>query len=265
MKSLRIVLLRSNAVAPDPAVEKVADALLSAGHSITILGWNRLGDPEENVKVTSGEIPAVRFNIPAKFGSGFKSFAPLFKFQLSLLKWLKKHKNEYDAIHAFDFDTGLVAKYIAKKYNKKLVYHILDFYIDSHGLANNKLGKFIKKIEFGVINFADVCIICSEKRAEQIKGSFPKKLVVIHNTPQYNLCEPDDSLKIQGNREKCRIVYVGILAGSRFIKQMADIVSKDERFEFHIGGFGNMAKSLEEYSHKFNNIFFVLYWLIVFF
>lgn len=256
MKPLRIILLRSNSVAPDPAVEKVADAMLSAGHNVKILAWDRLGDSGDTVTVKSGEIPIVRFNIPAKFGAGIKSFLSLARFQIKLLKWLKHHKKEYDVIHAFDFDTGLVAKYIAKKYSKKLVYHILDFYIDSHGLANKKIGNIIKKMEFSIINYADVNIICTEKRMEQIKGSCPKKLIIIHNTPQYDLCEQDPDFEIKGDKNKCRIVYVGILAGSRFIKEIADIVSMDDRFEFHIGGFGNMDETLEEYSREFNNIFF---------
>ena len=38
---LKVVLLRSNPVSPDPPVEKMADALLSQGYEVTILGWNR--------------------------------------------------------------------------------------------------------------------------------------------------------------------------------------------------------------------------------
>lgn len=255
MNGLRVVLIRSNAVAPDPPVEKVADALLKAGHSVTILGWDRLGDEGDTVKLKSGNVPIVRFTIPAKFGSGMKSLLPLSKFQLAVSKWLRQHKNEYDVIHAFDFDTGLVAKSAAKKYRKKLVYHLLDFYVDSHGLQNKRLGKIIKKLEFKVINCADVSIICTEKRRDQIKGSSPKKLIIVHNTPQYDV-GGEDNFQIRGSREKIKIVYVGILAGSRFIREIADLVSKDERFEFHIGGFGNMQSTLEEYDSKFENIFF---------
>ena len=115
MNSLRVVLIRSNSVAPDPPVEKVADALLKAGHSVTILAWDRLDENGNTIKLKNGEVPIIRFKIPAKFGAGMKSFVPLFKFQLAILKWLKKHKKEYDIIHAFDFDTGLVAKSISKR------------------------------------------------------------------------------------------------------------------------------------------------------
>ena len=255
MKKLRVILIRSNSVAPDPPVEKVADALLKAGHSVKILAWDRLNEQGDTVKLNGAEAPIVRFKIPAKFGAGMKSFIPLFKFQQAILKWLKKHRNEYDVIHAFDFDTGLAAKSISKRYKKKLVYHLLDFYVDSHGLQNKKLGRLIKKLEFGVINYADVSIICTEKRAEQIAGSNPKKLVVIHNTPQYNSGD-GNSFEIKGKPDKIKIVYVGILAGSRFIKEIAEIVSEDERFEFHVGGFGNMEKLLREYDERFENVFF---------
>ena len=37
----RVVLLRSNPVAPDPPVEKLADCLLSQGYEVIIIGWDR--------------------------------------------------------------------------------------------------------------------------------------------------------------------------------------------------------------------------------
>ena len=88
MEKSRVVLIRSNSVAPDPPVEKAADALIKAGHSVTILAWDRLDEKGDTVKLKSGEVPIVRFKIPAKFGAGMKSFIPLFKFQLAILKWL---------------------------------------------------------------------------------------------------------------------------------------------------------------------------------
>ena len=37
----RVVLIRSNPVAPDPPVEKMADALIQNGYSVIILAWDR--------------------------------------------------------------------------------------------------------------------------------------------------------------------------------------------------------------------------------
>ena len=38
---MRIILLRSTAVMPDPPVEKMANALITLGHKVKILAWDR--------------------------------------------------------------------------------------------------------------------------------------------------------------------------------------------------------------------------------
>ena len=38
---MRIVLIRATEVMPDPPVEKMANTLISHGHSVTILAWDR--------------------------------------------------------------------------------------------------------------------------------------------------------------------------------------------------------------------------------
>lgn len=245
----RVVMVRSNPVAPDPPVEKIADCLLSQGYEVTILGWDRGStstEPNGTITFEHGNARVVRFGIPAEFSAGIKkNLLPLAKFQLSILKWLKGHRNEYDIIHSFDFDTGFIADKIAKKYNKTLIYHILDFYIDSHIVPGSFMREKVKNAEFSVINNAYATIICTDKRREQIAGSSPKRLEIIHNTPKAFGSISNDFEAIKSS-EKFKIVYVGILAGSRFLREIMEFVEKDERFEFHIGGFGTMEAEIEQ-------------------
>lgn len=255
----RVVLIRSNPASPDPPVEKMADTLLTNGYEITILGWDRgssVPEKTEHVSLEHGAATIVRFGIPAMFNGGIKkNFFPLLKFQIRLYKWLKKHREEYDIIHSFDFDTGFMASRIAKKYNKKLIYHILDFYVDSHRIPSGYLKSKIKNTEFSIINGADATIICTEKRLEQIAGTNPKRLEIIHNTPKavsrisHDFCELKKS-------SRCKIVYVGILAGSRFLREIIKFVEKDDRFEFHIGGFGIMENEILQAAEKCERILY---------
>ena len=255
----RVVLIRSNLVSPDPPVEKVADALIANGYEVSVLGWDResnITEKKEILTLEHGMVKIVRFGIPAIFGGGIKkNLLPLTKFQISLHKWLKKHKNEYEIIHSFDFDTGFIANKIAKKYNKQLVYHILDFYVASHNIPNGFLKSKIKNAEFAIINNADATIICTEKRREQIAGTTPKKLEIIHNTPKA-INQTSDSFSEIRNSNRCKIVYVGILAGSRFLREIIKFVEQDERFEFHIGGFGIMENEVAEAAKKCERIFY---------
>ena len=255
----RVVLIRSNPVSPDPPVEKAADTLIANEYEVSVIGWDRGSDVAEKTEtlvLEHGTAEIVRFGIPAMFDGGIKkNLLPLSKFQIRLRKWLIKHRNEYDIIHAFDFDTGFIANKIARKNNKKLIYHILDFYIDSHTIPSKYLKSTIKNAEFAVINNADATIICTEKRREQIAGTTPKRLEIIHNTPKA-VNQISDSFSELRNSTRCKIVYVGILAGSRFLREIIKFVEQDERFEFHIGGFGIMEREVTEAAQKCERIFY---------
>lgn len=254
----RAILLRSNPVNPDPPVEKVALALLNAGYSVTIIGWDRDADyaaRSESLRIGAHEAEVIRFGIKAQFGGGVKkNLFPLFLFQKRLLGWLKTNKAAYDMIHAFDFDTGFVASKCAKKFGKKLVYHILDYYVDSHMLRRTVLEKPILKLENSIINFADATVICTEKRKEQIAGSTPKRLAVIHNTPSSaQMKECDKKTKHTG---RIKIVYVGILQPARLLKEIAEAVSENDNVELHVGGFGSYAEFFEDMAERCDNIYY---------
>ena len=255
----RVVLIRSNPVSPDPPVEKVANALIANGYDVSVIGWDRgsnITEKSDHLAHEYGIVKIVRFGIPAMFDGGIKkNLIPLAKFQNRLYKWLKKHRDEYDIIHSFDFDTGFVANKIAIKYNKRLIYHILDFYIDSHNVPSEFLKSRVKKAEFSIINNADATIICTEKRREQIYGSTPKKLELIHNTPKA-INQISDSYHELRNSTRCKIVYVGILASSRFLSEVIKFVEHDDRFEFHIGGFGIMENEVARAAKRCERIFY---------
>lgn len=254
----RVILLRSNPVDPDPPVEKAALALLKAGYRVRIIGWDRDADYVEKkdfIQITDYKVEVIRFGIKAQFSGGIKkNLLPLCVFLNRLRTWLIRNQATYDIIHAFDFDTGFVASRYAKKFHKKFVYHILDYYVASHGLRKTALEKPILKLENSVIDCADAAIICTEKRKEQIAGSTPKRLEIIHNTPsaaQFKKCE---SKTKQTGRVK--IVYVGILESSRLLKDIAAAVSENSSIEFHVGGFGMLEQFFEDQSNAFDNIFY---------
>lgn len=253
----RVVLIRSNAVSPDPAVEKMANTLLELGYRVTILGWDRECNYKSNIKMlnfSNGKAELVLFGIKAEFGAGLRgNFKPLLLFQLRIRKWLKDNMNSIDVIHAFDFDTGFIVRKTMKP-SIKLVYHILDYYIDSHGLRGF-LGRTIRLLENRIIESADATVICTEKRKEQIAGCNPKRLCVIHNTPDAKIIDTSLSVKT-GDDSKIKIVYVGILVGSRLLKEITEIVTNDNRFEFHVGGFGNLEKFFIDCSDRYENVYY---------
>lgn len=257
MKYLNIVFIRSNPVDPDPRVEKEVNALLKAGHSVTILAWDRSAEyrlKESELHLQNGTANIYRFGIPAIFGGGMKrNLIPLLKFQLSIYQWLNKNIDSFDAIHACDFDTAFTSSKVAFKYKKKFIYDIFDYYVDAFNVPS-KIKALIEKKDQTIMNNADAVIICTEKRKEQIAGANPQKLVVIHNTPPSYSKEKLRTLNL--SKDKVKIVYVGILDEGRLIKETAEIVKSNLDYEYHVAGFGRLAPLLEEMSMKYNNIFF---------
>lgn len=253
---MRIVFLRSNPVDPDSRVEKEVNSLIKAGHVVEILAWDRSDKytiKETVLNLEAGDARIYRLGIPAKFGGGIKSnLGALIIFQIKMYKWLYKNRNNYDIIHACDFDTAYTAFQFSRLFKKKLVYDIFDYYVDAFGVPSS-MKAVIEKIDKKIINSADAVIICTEKRKQQISGTNPKRLEVIHNTP----AKMKSNLN-RGNFDEVtiKIVYVGILDEGRFIKEIADIVKNHKNYEFHVGGFGQLESYFREISKKHNNIIF---------
>ena len=257
MSTLNIIFLRSNPVDPDSRVEKEVNALLKAGHSIKILAWDRSSKyrfKKATLCFENGDAEIYRFGLPATFGGGMKkNLVPLLKFQIRIYQWLKKNINSFDAIHACDFDTAYISSKIAHKYQKKFIYDIFDYYVDAFNVPS-RIKALIEKKDHAIINNADAVIVCTEKRKEQIAGTSPKKLVIIHNTPPNNYGQELGTLNL--SKDKVKIVYVGILDEGRLIRETAEIVKSNLDYEYHVAGFGRLAPLLEDMSNRYENIFF---------
>lgn len=253
---MRIVFLRSNPVNPDSRVEKEVNSLIKEGYDVKIVAWDRGKKHnfiESILNLDEGRVKIYRCGIPATYGGGMrKNIIPLIKFQIKLFQWLYLNRKEFDVIHACDFDTALIACIFAKMYKKKLVYDIFDFYVDSYNVPSY-LKKIIKKVDYYVINSANAVIICSEQRKEQIKGSNPKQIIVLHNTPKMYA---QKFCKLKSCSTNIKIVYVGILSRHRFLEEIVDVIKNNENFEFHVGGFGELERYFEQMSKKYKNIIY---------
>ena len=256
---MRIILIRATEVMPDPPVEKMANTLISQGHKVTILAWDRANTYTERTsfkKLANSETEIVHFGIPAKYSGGIKAnFKGLLLFQMRITRWLFQHRKEYDAVHAFDFDTGFASMLCCKLLRKKFVYHVLDYYVEGHILPSRILNSVIEFCEVRVINSADATIICTEKRIEQIRKASPRKLYVIHNTPDM-VQQSDSSFALKGDAGKVRLVYVGVLSRMRLLKETVEAVSKMDDVEMHIGGFGEYEDWMQKAAEQHNNVFF---------
>lgn len=249
----KVIFVRSNPVCPDPRVEKEVDCLNEAGYSVNILAWDRAKKyrlKSSFCDLPSGKVQIFRFGIPASFGAGMRNLFPFAIFQIRLFIWLCSNRKKYEVIHACDFDTALTSIICAKLLRKKLVFDIFD-YLSTN--PNNMFRKIIQLLENSIINGADGVIICTEQRRGQIHGTKPKRLAIIHNSPQELPCKGKLS-KDQCLKKVYKIAYVGILQDYRLLIEISEVIVDMKNVELHIGGFGKYEDYFEQLSKKYDNI-----------
>ncbi len=251
----RIVIIRSNPVNPDSRVEKEAMTFVGGGYSVHILCWDREANHSpkcDKLHVSDMEIPITRLGFKASYGEGFKNIKSYLKFQFAIRKWLKNHRDEYDIVHACDFDTAFFSNKLVLRLKKRFVFDIFDFL---YGDPKTFFQRIIKKSQLNIINRAHLTIICTDDRVRQIAGSNPKRLVVVHNSPSSRQL----SLNADTHRnktERIKVCYVGILQDGRLLREIGHYFSKHKEVELHIGGFGYLEKYFTDLSSQNENIKF---------
>ena len=231
---MRVLICRSNPVAPDPRVEKEALSLQKAGYTVQVLGWDRNGNIPAKQELEG--ISIRRLLIRAGYGRGIMNFFPLLLWQVGLLGWLFRHRREYDLIHACDFDTILPALACKKLFGKQVVYDIFDFYADHLRATPVWIKRLIRAVDLWAVDRADAVIVVDEARFGQIAGSHPKHLAAIYNSPADTLASV--SIKENSSSAELRLAYIGLLQVERGLIDMLEVLSHHPEWSLDLAGFG---------------------------
>ena len=231
----RVLICRSNPVAPDPRVEKEARALVNAGYPVAVIGWDRsasLPVEEESDGFTIHRIP-----LRAEYGSGLMNLPNLLRWQAALFFWLYRHRAEYDLIHACDFDTILPALWARRYWGKKVVYDIFDFYADHLRRTPQRVKDTIRRLDMQAIDAADAVILCDDARRQQISGAHPRQLVVIYNTPE-DRDAGDAELPAAAPAGEMTLAYIGLIQVERGLSEMLAVLNHHPEWRLDLAGFG---------------------------
>lgn len=241
----QVLFLRSTSVVNDSRAKKEIDFYKENNCNVIVLGWNR---QKLNIPDTE-DIRYIMYGKKSEYGNGLKNIFKMFGFEMYIYRKVKKYKNNIDIIHACDFDTAFVAYKAFRKSRTKFLYDIYDFYVDCHNLK--KLKGVVEKKDIKLINNSDIVLICSEKRKQQIAKSNPKKVLIIHNSPEV----VEKNTEMKPFDEKCvKVCYVGILQDDRLLVEVCNEVKNSKEVELHIGGFGKYETYFENMAKKYHNI-----------
>ena len=250
-----VVITRSNPVAPDPRVEKIAGVLQGKGYRVSIVAWDRSGQLVEQESLE--DIHIQRLPIIAEYGRGLANLIPLVRWQIELLRWLWIHRDKYKVIHACDFDTVIPAILMQQLKKKKVVYDVFDFYADMLRATPEWIKQLIRKLDLWVMGRVDGVILVDHCRLEQIKGSHPKNLAVVYNTPEDIADELAESARFNKPESQLHIVFVGLLQVERGLLELLDVLEKHPEWSLDIAGFGGDQHQIVERANERENVRFL--------
>ncbi len=263
MKNKAIIYLCDSDFKLDSRPQKEVLGLLKNGYEVNVLTWNRTKNGRigtEKYNINNYGVNLHYIYVKGKNGGSVKEmFFAILCFEWKLICWLLANIRKCCLVYSCNLNTALFSFLISKIFRKKFIYDIFDYYVDCHTFTKEGtlIRKVIEYLDHQIINNADAVILCSEKRIEQIKGSKPKKIEIIHNSPQVQgLDNTDFSNKYLFSNEKVKIAYIGYLEPGRPILLLADIVAENENLELHCAGYGPEAEVIEEISNRADNIFF---------
>lgn len=243
-----IVYIRTTNIYDDSRATKEILALAKAGYKVVVLGWNRSGNAEKKCSdvFNSKRIEYRFYNVELPKGLGIKNLDKL----IGWFRWTKnqlRNISDVGAVHLCNLDSALgVVKY-CKTNNIPIFYDIYDYYIDSHSIPKFLINT-IERIEIRIINAADVTIICTEERREQVAKATPKKVIVIHNSPEVELESAEE--------ERYDYAYCGSLCEKRLVKEILDGYHVNNDLKVAFAGNDIYLEDTERVSNQYDSFDF---------
>ncbi len=242
-----VLFVRASSIYDDSRATKEILALLEKGHNVHVVGWDRNGDSKNRTEQVfskySEQIVFDFFSFQLEQGIGLRNIDKLLEWIRWTNKVVKKNRH-YDVVHACNLDGALGVWKYARKNGIKIIYDIYDYYIDSHKIPKG-LENLVERLEINIINAADATIICTEERREQIAKAVPRKLEVIHNSPNVAAVDQKEILY--------DYTYCGSLYGQRLLQEIFDAYSENNHIRFGIAGSGEFADMARDLDNKFES------------
>ena len=241
----KVVMILTNGFNPDIRVYKEALYVAQKEYNVEILCWDREKKHQKDIEILNDKIEVRRFYKKSLYGSGTKQIFALLSFSKQCRKYLEDNNVNYEFLHCHDLD-GVMAGYLIKKENTKLVFDMHEFYESRQYVK-------IKYIIRTIVNyFQSRCykiIYVNEQQTIYMKEKNKKKLIYLPNYPEIG--------KFKGFRfiesDKLRISYTGYVRHLIPLENLMKATSGMENIEVAINGDGPIYEQLKELEKKYNN------------
>ncbi len=252
---MRVLMLLSNPYLPDARVYREARSLISHGHEVTVLAWDREGTHKREEMMEG--IRVIRTGPKARGKRHFVS--DVRRFWKDALK--ASEGLEFDALHSHDFDTLPLGVKIKKKRRVPLVFDAHETYsemirIDVPGFV----ASFVQFLENHYLKKVDRVIVVNEhQRYFYSKRISKDRISVIMNAkPVLKDAEKARRLRKElGLEDSLSLIYIGALEPKRFVRQLADLAGTLPGVKVVIGGYGSQKDYIEKQSKRKKDLIFL--------
>jgi len=246
-------MLLSNPFRPDPRVHREAEALIRAGHKVTILCWDR--EQKHQKKETIDGIQIVRLGPTSSF-ENTKIFLKTIRQFWKMARQEMRTMN-FDIVHAHDLDTLAPAVKESRKRKIPLIYDSHEIY---HEMAGERLSGFMVRMlrayERKMVKKPDALITVNEKLEEVFKDFGAKNTHVIMNCRKegpVNELDVDVLEKKLGLKDRKSALYIGVLEPNRQIIELARAhIASQNNFVLIYGGYGSLEIEIKKLADSSN-------------
>jgi glycosyltransferase involved in cell wall biosynthesis len=256
----KVLMLLTNPFRPDPRVHREAKALVSAGHKVTILAWDRTGGSPP-VEAVDG-IKVFRFGPRSGWGATMSVLPGMTLFWLTAS--LGALRARPDAVHANDFDTLPLGLLVSRLTGAKLVYDAHEGYADMiRPGVPGWVADAVESAETRAMRRADLVITVNELFKDDFMVRGARESVVVANLPdafeQIDPARESNIRKRMGSEGKTLVLYVGVLEPQRALVELVRAVKAlpSDKYQLAMGGFGTLQTRLLEEARGMDNFRFL--------
>ncbi len=266
---LRVGMILYGDITFDSRVQREANSLVRAGHSVTIYclegshATAQMLDPSVQLqRVMIGGRPGLP-HAPSPFltrgglGRHAARLVWLAAYVRNITTWghaIAGTSRAFDVWHAHDF-TGLVAASIAKAASSALVYDVHDLHLETDTGARlpSTLRRMLRWYERRLLRDVDLVVTVNHGLAAYLRRHFrPRSMVVVHNcAPAWAASDPPPTLirdALGISPADPVILYHGLLDADRGLETLCEAMSEPglERAHLVLLGFGPYRERLWE-------------------
>ena len=249
---MNILMLLSNEYRPDPRVRKEALTLHEAGHTVTILCWNRSLKVPDHQDDGGVAIERVRTN-QVDGMLGLAANAPMF----FVRAYLRSRSLEFDAVHCHDYDTLMLGTLISRLRHVPLVYDSHEWYSKMVEVdLPDPICQLIERTESLLLSSCDAVIAANDAIAEHLRASGATDITVVMNCIDL---PPDADRDAYRDKDRISLFYGGQLEPGRFVDEMMQAVRADPGCILVIAGNGRRVQAVKRAAVASERIQFLGY------